>query len=489
MKLGSTTYKTEVYRRSLNPYWNSEWFRFEIDDEELQDEPLQIRIMDYDTYSANDAIGKVYIDLNPLLQKDSKHVLSGWFPIYDTMHGIRGEVNCIVKVALISDANRYRQSSCGFKFFYCPKIPEGYICEAILGFVEELVVNHDPEYQWIDKIRTPRASNEARQTLFSKISGEVQRKIGIKALDLGGNAVVGYQQHFDLEGESGIVVRGIGTAVLISKLVSLNNNLATDMQPMPDELTCKSASPTVQLYNGSSNMYIRDSDTGPIPAPPPPSLQSMATMVKGENHTAINSSSSLRRLSDSDLNQLNHANNDCSNKSSNSVDVASSSSSSFNMTTIGNPGTKLLNNVSKMKLSPEKLQLLEYPFLTLKTFPPGLIANIGGIVSARSVKLLDQINNPDDPETRDAWWTELRKEIRSHKKTLNCNAVLGYTETAYINDEICILSACGTAALLKTSETDIEQLYNHYNQNIAANESKSGHLYDLKSLYYPADFN
>lgn len=40
-----------------------------MDDEELQDEPLQIRIMDYDTYSANDAIGKVYIDLNPLLSK------------------------------------------------------------------------------------------------------------------------------------------------------------------------------------------------------------------------------------------------------------------------------------------------------------------------------------------------------------------------------------------------------------------------------------
>lgn len=75
---------------------------------------------------------------------------------------------------------------------------------------------------------------------------------------------------------------------------------------------------------------------------------------------------------------------------------------------------------------------------------------------------LDQINNPDDPETRDAWWTELRKEIRSHKKTLGCNAVLGYTETAYINDEICILSACGTAALLKTSETEVEATFNYF---------------------------
>ena len=53
------------------------------------------------------------------------------------------------------------------------------------------MVNDDPEYQWIDKIRTPRASNEARQTLFMKLSGAVQRKIGLKAIELGGNAVVG----------------------------------------------------------------------------------------------------------------------------------------------------------------------------------------------------------------------------------------------------------------------------------------------------------
>jgi len=57
--------------------------------------------------------------------------------------------------------------------------------------MEELGVNDDPEYQWIDKIRTPRASSEARQTLFFKLSGEVQCKIGLKALDLGGNAVIG----------------------------------------------------------------------------------------------------------------------------------------------------------------------------------------------------------------------------------------------------------------------------------------------------------
>lgn len=43
-----------------------------MDDLELQDEPLQIRLMDHDTYSSNDAIGKVYLDLNPLLCNSSR---------------------------------------------------------------------------------------------------------------------------------------------------------------------------------------------------------------------------------------------------------------------------------------------------------------------------------------------------------------------------------------------------------------------------------
>lgn len=125
--------------------------------------------------------------------------MSGWIPVYDTMHGIRGEVNIIVKVDYFSDVNKFRQSSCGVHFFHCtylvlllcsyhkfffrnayrifisiaPLIPYGYHAQIIHGFVEELVVNDDPEYQWIDKIRTPRASNEARQVVFLKLSSEV----------------------------------------------------------------------------------------------------------------------------------------------------------------------------------------------------------------------------------------------------------------------------------------------------------------------------
>lgn len=180
-------------------------YRFEVDDAELQDEPLQIRLMDYDTYSANDAIGKVNISLNPLCKElfgQGTHgkgtLLTGWLPVFDTMHGIRGEVNVTIKLDLFSDSNKFRQSSCGIHFFHCkpllssnwfksqciyickifenflaPCIPAGYRAQIIHGFVEELVVNDDPEYQWIDKIRTPRASNEVRQVVFLKLAGQV----------------------------------------------------------------------------------------------------------------------------------------------------------------------------------------------------------------------------------------------------------------------------------------------------------------------------
>lgn len=30
IKLGNTTYKTDVCRKSLNPQWNSEWYKFEV---------------------------------------------------------------------------------------------------------------------------------------------------------------------------------------------------------------------------------------------------------------------------------------------------------------------------------------------------------------------------------------------------------------------------------------------------------------------------
>jgi uncharacterized protein YbjQ (UPF0145 family) len=413
VKLGDMTYKTDVCRKSLNPEWNSDWFDFEVDDEELQEKPLQIRIMDYDTISAHDAIGKVYIDLTPLVLDDGPKAISGWYPIYDTLHGIRGEINVQIRIKFIQDINRFRQSSCGVQFFSAFCIPSCYQCHALHGFVEELVVNDDPEYQWIDKIRTPRASNEARQLLFSRLSGELRRRIGLKALEARGNSVLGYRQCFDLEGESGIVVRAIGTIAYLGRL---------------------SPSPTIApMALGSEEL------------PSPQLTPTESDEWRLYTHTTELSASSL-----SPVKQMSIRPKGSFQKQRKSLTSADSIDSSSPPSASKDGGISSCASKYPLKLSiGSKYNLAsEYPFFTLSLLPPGMLLNIGGLVAAHSVKLLDRINNPDEPETRDAWWNEIRNEMRSHARAMGCNAVVGYSESTSICDELCLLSALGTAANL-----------------------------------------
>nr|XP_021385628.1 C2 domain-containing protein 5 isoform X6 [Lonchura striata domestica] len=504
VKFGNTTFKTDVYPKSLNPQWNSEWFKFEVDDEELQDEPLQITVLDHDTYSANDAIGKVYIDIDPLLYSEAATVISGWFPIYDTIHGIRGEINVVVKVDLFNDLNRFRQSSCGVKFFCTTSIPKCYRAVVIHGFVEELVVNEDPEYQWIDRIRTPRASNEARQRLISLMSGELQRKIGLKVLEMRGNAVVGYLQCFDLEGESGLVVRAIGTACTLDKLSNTSaflpacNSPSKEMKEIPfnedPNPNTYSSGPSTPLKNQTysfspSKSYSRQSSSSdtdlsltPKTAPSP---QGPRIFLFPSSPTLSCDSPHLKKscllLSGSSIKPLHssHVSPVVLRKSVSFTEellLAASGMGSGSAGKEGGPFKTLLRQQTQSALeqrggSPRRFcARREFPFFTLTTFPPGFLLHVGGVVSARSVKLLDRIHNPafvgimgntrsyklldwnsfnsDEPETRDAWWAEIRQEIKSHAKALGCHAVVGYSESTSICEEVCILSASGTAAVL-----------------------------------------
>lgn len=94
------------------------------------------------------------------------------------------------------------------------------------------------------------------------------------------------------------------------------------------------------------------------------------------------------------------------------------------------------------------MDMLEYPFLTLTKYPPGFIVHLGATVSARSVKLLEKSTEKDDMETRDSWYNELRMEIRGHAKSLGCNVILGYNESTTISEDVTVLSAAGTAAVI-----------------------------------------
>lgn len=99
-------------------------------------------------------------------------------------------------------------------------------------------------------------------------------------------------------------------------------------------------------------------------------------------------------------------------------------------------------------LNQENMDMLEYPFLTLTKYPMGFIVHFGATVSARSVKLLEKAAEKDEIETRDSWFNELRMEIRGHAKSLGCNVILGYSESTTVSDDVTVLSATGTAAVI-----------------------------------------
>ncbi|KAB0387986.1 hypothetical protein FD755_002942 [Muntiacus reevesi] len=389
VKFGNTTFKTDVCLKSLNPQWNSEWFKFEVDDEDLQDEPLQITVLDHDTYSANDAIGKVYIDIDPLLYSEAATVISGWFPIYDTIHGIRGEINVVVKVDLFNDLNRFRQSSCGVKFFCSP---------------QSMIRRNHINYRWLQSLNTIRKSNRIP---------------------------------FNEDPNPNTHSSGPSTP-LKNQTYSFSPSKSYSRQSSSSD-TDLSLTPKTAPYPQGPRIYL---------SPSSPSLPCGSLHLK--KSCLLLSESSLPPHPSSLVSPVLRK----SVSFSEELFLAASGMGSGSAGKEGGPFKALLRQQTQSALeqrggSPHRFcRRREFPFFTLTAFPPGFLVHVGGVVSARSVKLLDRIHNPDEPETRDAWWAEIRQEIKSHAKALGCHAVVGYSESTSICEEVCILSASGTAAVL-----------------------------------------
>ncbi|ETI57268.1 hypothetical protein F443_00418 [Phytophthora nicotianae P1569] len=378
--------KSSVSKKTLNPKWDEE-FRFDVaDDSVLQSQPIEFKLMDHDVYTTDATVGIVYVDLNCLLMRDG-HVIQGWFPVYDTLLGVRCELSLVIRLQYFGDVNPFRESSAGVQFFGLSTLdPSLYRIESMLGFVEELVVHADPEYSWSDSFRTSRRSNEHRQLLLYKLSSQVATLVGKKALELGGNAVLAYKQFFDVEGDSGLVARACGTACYITSV-------------------------------GKSELM---SDNG--------------------SQQRTHSEDGL----DSELN----------------VDIDND-----DITSIGGESVEALlsprfypRRVLKALKAPEAFNISahdEVQLITLKVFNPATRIRLAGIVSARSVKYLGKLATKlADQETRDSWWLELREEIRAHAQSLQCPFVIGYTESCTIHDDVCVISASGTAAVMKNPLED-----------------------------------
>lgn len=113
--------------------------------------------------------------------------------------------------------------------------------------------------------------------------------------------------------------------------------------------------------------------------------------------------------------------------------------------------------------------------LTVTSLPAGCVTALGGVVSARAIKLISEAgaDHPDalaagasgEENVREAWLNELREDIRSHARLLNCNAVLGYREEIRVQGDMYLLSAEATACrvdyapAMPTSDDDEDEEY------------------------------
>lgn len=207
----------------------------------IQDEPLQFKMNYTDAGGQHGSIGLVYIDLNPLLTRTavdaagmesdknkeesvdgsktersssfgapenagssevppstntnssstssgglSSGVIDGWFPLFDTIGGVRGELEIYVKLNFIGDVNPFRDSSAGVQLFPFSTLDphSGYTVAHVFGFVEELVVADDPEFELSDNFNQARTSHETRQTLMYLLDAKVRRRMCKKVLEV-----------------------------------------------------------------------------------------------------------------------------------------------------------------------------------------------------------------------------------------------------------------------------------------------------------------
>ncbi len=65
---------------------------------------------------------------------------------FDTLQGIRGEINLQIRLQFFGDMNPFKDSSAGVQFYSTDSLPSNIRISAVLGFVSTLDNEDDPEY-------------------------------------------------------------------------------------------------------------------------------------------------------------------------------------------------------------------------------------------------------------------------------------------------------------------------------------------------------
>ncbi|EFC40020.1 predicted protein [Naegleria gruberi] len=273
VKCGSEyQFKTPVCRKTLNPSWNIDAFRFEVPNNDyLQENVIEFKIIDYDVVTQDDVIGTVIVDTN-LLALNQVNQFSGWLPIFDSFRGVCGELNIHIKIDFIQNINPYRDSCPEVQFFSCPSIyplmEYTQYSIRISDFVEELLIDDDPEYDsFKDLLRSSRSSNDQRQLLLYQLSGRLKRRMGKKVQEANDNIIFGYEECFDLENDI-IIVRGLGTRCKLSTKrlveeipqIALPGTPPMNIIPLTDfassPLAAASVDSPTNTFNGQSDVKL-----------------------------------------------------------------------------------------------------------------------------------------------------------------------------------------------------------------------------------------
>ncbi|SCU66606.1 putative C2 domain protein [Trypanosoma equiperdum] len=535
VKLDDLEYTTDISRMSCHPVWNRV-FRFDTPDLlVLQEDPLEVRVYDHDIFSRDDIVGHTFVDLNSMVLK-SNASMSGWFPLFDTStEGIRGEIRLTLKIKFHTAENPL-----------APRLPKRYVCklpspqntrsphtrgetsqqpqavpsaafmqmssdleplraaraqhpsftmgdegvlifsawrldpsvyrvETMLTMVEELIVKADPEHSKLTNLRSTRSTNEARIIQLYKLSGKVRRQLARKVVEMQCNAVLGYVEEFDMEA-NGIIVRAYGTPCVLSAVKFVDPGGA-DTVPAAQIQVVKRLTPPMS----DSPVAMHCSMPTPLQMPPAVGHGDLA----GNNVVAMN----IRCLEQEAVQAAQQP-----QQQRLGISTAAQQTSSFHGTSAlipfvhesNSPGATRGDNPSMESLPPAPTGMrTNVLLLTVKDLPCGTVEHVGGHISAMSVKIVAKMKSRHlISQERDAWWMELREELRANARAFHCNVVIGYEEAVLYHEDVVVLSLFGTAVMLNLTLHPLrcgpELLYQSVRKRFAARKACS-----LLHLYAP----
>jgi hypothetical protein len=296
---------------------------------------------------------------------------------------------------------------------------------------------------------------------------KLRRQIGNKVIELGGNAVLGYNVHFDFA-ETCIVARGYGTSCTLKTLRKVVHPKAPLHDAVPLGMSYSSVPGTGQQSTTTSGEITLENVDGEIFLAESTNSMHVGSVGDGSEPMMGGSSDGIIPIGggSDDLAVVDIV---ASAAAGNSGSVASAVVAATN-------AQQKKENFAVLRLQSDIM------LVTMHSFPNPVLLRLSGVVTARSIKVIPRVRSDNqNQQIRDSWWSEVREEIRSHARFMNCQFVIGYTESATIKDgspnnlrgpnlseresdiflvlsiDIMVLTASGTAANLKLPTKKIRE--------------------------------